>query len=283
MKKIAIITDSDSSLPPQLAAEFGILQVPIGIHFGAESFTTGLDIDDHALFEKVDRLNKLPSTSAPNPDDFTRSFRQAFDAGADAIVCICVSSTISSTYSSAETAREHFPDRDILVIDALDLTMGQGFMVMAAAEAASNNASLAEIAAIVEETRKKLHTMAVLPTLKYLALGGRVDKRIARFSDTINIKPILTVKDGKLAMLEKVRTRKKAVLRMLDLLKEQVADKEIERLAIIHADDARGAGELEALVRKYFHCPEKIIIAEFTPGLSVHAGAGFIGVVIQAK
>lgn len=283
MTRIAIITDSDSSLPPQIAADLGIHLVPIGIHFDKESFITGLDIDDHLLFEKVDSLQKLPTTSSPNPDDFIKSFKQAFAQGADAVICICVSSKISSTYSSAMTAREHFPDREIRVIDSLDLTMGQGFMAMAAAEAALRNSDPDEIVAIVEETRKKMHTMGVLPTLKYLALGGRVDKHIASFADAINIKPILTVIDGKLDLLEKVRTRKKAVTRMLDLLAQKVGDKKIERMAIVHADDLEGAREMETLVRDVFKCPETILIAEFTPGLSVHAGAGLVAVIIQAS
>src|SRR5512133_3806079 len=109
MTKIAVITDTDSSLPAQIADQHGIRQVPITIHFDDESFTTGLDIDDASLFEKIDRRNRLPTTSAPAPHAFAQAFEEAFTAGADAVVCICVSSKISATYNAAQTACDSFP------------------------------------------------------------------------------------------------------------------------------------------------------------------------------
>lgn len=283
MPKIAIITDTDSSLPPQIAAAYGIRLVPIGIHFDGESYTTGLDIDDHSLFEKVDRLKRLPTTSAPNPSDFISEFEAAFEQGAEEIVCVCVSSKVSSTYDSAVTACEHFLGREIRVVDSLNLTIAQGFMTLAAAEAALNGASSDEIVALVEETGRKMHTFGMLPTLKYLALGGRVDKTVAGLADTISIKPILTVKDGKLDLLEKVRTRKKALQRLLVLVDQSVHKEKIKRLSVFHANDPEGAAEMEALVREVFPCPEEIVIAEFTPGLSVHAGSGLIGITVQTE
>ena len=191
MTKFAIITDSDSSLPARLADSLGIVQVPITIHFDAETLTTNVDIDDLQLFEMIDQKNKLPTTSAPPPSRFVAAFQHAFDAGAEAIICICVSSQISATYNAAVSARESFPDRDITVIDSLTLSMGQGFMVLAAAEAATENQEKQEILTRIEQVRQNLHVFAALPTLKYLAMGGRVGKLAAGFADTFNIKPIL--------------------------------------------------------------------------------------------
>jgi len=283
MPKVAIITDTDSSLPPQVAAKSGIYQVPISIHFDGKSYSTGLDINDRLLFNEVDHLNRLPTTSAPNPTDYIKAYETAFKQGAEEIVCVCVSSKISATYSSALTARENFPERGIRVVDSLNLTMAQGFMVLAAAEAASKNASSAEIVTLVEETGKKIHTFVMLPTLKYLALGGRVDKKIAMLADTINIKPILTVRDGKLDLFEKVRTHKKAVERLLALVANVVQDKNIVRLAVIHVNEEKRATEMESLLRNAFSCPTKITITELTPGLSVHTGSGVVGIVVQTS
>lgn len=281
MKNIAVITDSDSSLPKELAAAYGIVQVPITVHFENESFTTGVDIDDRLLFEKVDRLKKLPTTSAPSPAAFQSAFEDAFQKGAEAIVCICVSSKVSSTYSSALSACETFPGREIRVIDSLNLSMGQGFMAINAVEAARAGASLEEITALVDENGKHLHLFAVLPTLKYLALSGRVGKFVAGMADTLNIKPILTIQDGKLVLLERIRTRSKAVERMLALVKEKVADQPVEKIALIHINNLEGARELQKLLCQVIHCPENIITAEFSAGLSVHAGTGVVGVVVQ--
>ncbi|MHC1770468.1 MAG: DegV family protein [Flexilinea sp.] len=281
MAKIAIITDTDSSLPSQMAAEFGIRQVPIGIHFTGESYTTGIDIDDRRLFEKVDKLSCLPTTSAPNPADFINVFEAAFKQGSEAIVCICVSKEASSTYDSAATACGQFPERDIRIIDSLSMSMEQGFMALAAADAAKRDAGIDEIVARVEEIRKKMHTYAMLSTLKYLAMSGRASKFVTGLADTFNIKPILTIKEGKLDMLEKVRTRKKAIDRLLVLLDEAVKNKGIDRMAVIHTNDLQSAIEMETILRATFQCPEEIIIAELTPGLSVHTGAGVVGVVVQ--
>lgn len=283
MPKIAVITDTDSSLPPQVAAQYGIRLVPITIEFAGESFTTGVDIDDRLLFEKIDRQNKLPTTSAPSPSAFAHAYEAAFTGGAEAVLCICVSSKVSSTYSSALTACESFPGRPIIVIDSLTLCMGQGFMALAAAEAAQQGAALDEAEARVREVGNRLHLYAVVPTLKYLALSGRVGKLVAGMADTLDIKPVLTVCDGSLVLLERVRTQKKAVERMLELVSQALAGKEIERLAIIHVNNVEGALALQEQICAAHDYAGPFITAPFTPGLSVHAGSGVVGVVIQTR
>jgi DegV family protein with EDD domain len=280
MTKIAVITDSDSSLPITLTDSLGIQQVPITIHFGENSFISDHDIDDQKVFEIIDRTKKLPTTAAPSPAAFAGAFRAAFEAGADEILCICVSSQMSSTYTSAVNACEEFPDRRIVVFDSLNLSLGQGFMTLAAADAAAAGKSLDEILAILNGMNKRLRLFAVLPTLKYLALSGRVGKFVAGMAETLNIKPILTVKDGKLVLLERIRTRTRAVERMLELTVEAVAGKRIERLAVIHVNNAEGSSELIGLLRDRLDCPADIPVYSFTPGLSVHAGAGVVGLVL---
>jgi DegV family protein with EDD domain len=282
MPKIAIITDTDSSLPPQLANRYAIRQVPITVHFDGETYTTGVDIDDRLLFEKIDRLGRLPTTSAPSPGAFSTAYEAAFQEGAEGIVCICVSSKVSATYTAALAACDSFPGRAVRVIDSLALSMGQGFMALAAAEAAAQGASLEEAVARAEDVGRRLHLYAVLSTLKYLALSGRVGKLVAGMADTLNIKPLLTVQDGKLDLLERIRTHGKAVERMLDLTQAALAGKAVERLAVIHVNNPEGATRLQAQICARLACPGEILVSEFTPGLSVHAGSGVVGLVIQA-
>jgi len=210
MSTIAIITDTDASLPKAVSERYGIQQVPITVNFGAEVLKTGIDIDDAGLFERVDREGTLPTTAAPAPGDFTTAYENAFENGAETVLCFCVSSEISATYGAAVAARQTMPDRDIQVVDTLNLTMGQGYMVLAAAEAAKGGGPVPEILSIVDQIRARSHIYAVLPTLKYLAMSGRVGSLAAGFADVISIKPILTVRDGKLDLLERVRTLKKA-------------------------------------------------------------------------
>ena len=278
MPKIAIITDTDSSLPKAVAEKYGILQVPITVNFGEQILRTGIDIDDATLFARVDRDGVLPTTAAPAPGDFSSAYQQAFDSGADSVLCFCVSSEISATYAAAITAQETMPKRDVHVVDTRNLTMGQGFMVMAAAEAAQKGITIPEIIAIVEQVRKRSHMYAVLPTLKYLAMSGRVGSLAAGFADVISIKPILTVRDGKLDLLERVRTLKKAWNRASELAAQAVGTNNVERMAIVHVNAQAEAQAFYNQLSRAVPYPGEVMYAELTPGLSVHSGAGMVGV-----
>lgn len=280
MGKTIIITDSDCSLPPALSQEYHIMQVPIIINFDDRSFITGLDINDRKLFEMINQQNKLPSTSAPAPDAFASAYQAAFDDGYDTVVCITVSSVISATYNAAVLARDMMPEKDITVIDSLNLSLGQGFMAMAASKAAADGASPAEIQARVVDMNKRTHIYGVLPTLKYLAMSGRVKKLAAGMADTLSIKPILTSREGKLDLLEKVRTQRKANDRLLELVVNAINGRPIEKLGFIHVNNPQGAGEMYERLSQMVPCPNDALVAEFTPGLAVHTGEGVVGIAV---
>lgn len=283
MTKIAIITDTDSSIPKEMASQFNIAQVPITIHFGESSYTTNLDINDAILFEIIDQSNKLPTTSAPAPGAFEKAYQNAFDEGYETIICICVSSVVSATYQAAVTASQEFPDKDIAVVDSMQVSLAQGLIVLHAAKAAQNGSTRDEILADIEQIKKKLHVYGVVPTLKYLAMSGRVGKIAAGLADTFNIKPILSVQDGKLDLLEKVRTMKKAKNRLLELAINSIGNRKIKELGFIHVNNLTGAKELYTSFCETLNCPPDPIFAEFTPGLSVHTGAGVVGFVVLTE
>jgi DegV family protein with EDD domain len=280
MSSIAIITDSDSSLPAELAARYGIRQVPIIIQFGLESLRTEIDIDDVSLFARIDREGKLPTTAAPGPGQFLEAYQAAFAAGADAIVCLCVSAAISATYSAAVTAKEMLPDRHIEVVDTRVVSMAQGFMALAAAEAAQAGANVAEVVATAHAIGERAHLFGALSTLKYLAMSGRVGHLAAGFGNLLSVKPILTMRDGKLDLLEKVRTRSKVLARVIELTGEVMAGQPIRQMAVLNVAARDEAAAFEAQLRAALPCPETIIHADLTAGLSVHTGAGMLGVVV---
>jgi DegV family protein with EDD domain len=136
MGNIAIITDTDSSLPFELAARKNIYQVPVIVHFGEESYEAVYAINDADTFGRIDKEGKLPTMSAPAPGRFISAFNNAFIGGAEKIICLCVSSAMSATYTAAVTASESFPDHQITVIDSATLSMGLGYMALAVADAA---------------------------------------------------------------------------------------------------------------------------------------------------
>ncbi len=277
MPRIAIITDTDASLPRALAAKHHIRQVPIVIQFGDQSLLTDNDLDDAQLFARIDRDGKLPTTSAPSPGQFAAAFQAAFDEGADQVICFNVSSAISATYAAAVNARQLLPDRDITVIDTQNVSLGQGFMAIAAAEAAQSGASKEACIARAQEVGQRAHVFAALSTLKYLAMSGRVGAIAAGMAGLLNIKPILTIRDGKLDMLEKVRTQKKSWARVLELADQIIAGQAVEQLGIVHVAAPEAAREFEKMLRVKLNCPPEILVAEFTPGLSVHTGSGLVG------
>ena len=282
MPSIAIVTDTDASLPNDVAAEYGIRQVPIAVHFGEETLLTGEDIDDTSLFRRVDREGKLPTTSAPAPGDFLSAFEEAFNDGADQVICMCVSSEVSGTYDAARTARDLMLERDITVFDTQSISMGQGFMAIAAAETARAGGSKEHVIQRAEDVGDRTCLYAALSTLKYLAMSGRVGHLTAGMAGLLSIKPILTLRDGELQMLERVRTRKKAWSRVIELTRQTLGDTRAERMAVVHVDALDDARALEGVLRAELECPERIITAELTPGLSVHTGAGVVGVATVA-
>jgi DegV family protein with EDD domain len=278
MSRIAVVTDTDASLPLDLAASYNIRQVPMNIHFGEDTMRAIEDIDDAGLFERVDREGVYPTTSAPSPGQFAQAFQAAFDAGAEHVVCLCVSSKVSATYGAALQGVEMLENGQVKVVDTQTLSMAQGFMVLAAAEAVAKGASLEEVVRVAQGVGARTRLYASLATLKYLAMGGRVPHLQANIANLLNVKPILTVRDGTLDLLERVRTQKKSWARVVELSVEAAEGKSIERMAMVHIKAPAAAEQLKQLLGAQLQVPDVVLTSELTPGLSVHGGVGMVGV-----
>ncbi len=280
MLPITVVTDSDASIPADLAERHGIRQIPITVQFGRQSFESGVDIDDHELFARIDRDGRLPTTAAPTAGKYVDAFKAALASGSQAVLCFCVSSKVSASYQAAVTARNMLPEQDITVIDTNSLSMGQGFMAIAAQEAIEAGATKGEALQQALDTGRRTHLFAALSTLKYLVMGGRASHITAGVATVFDIKPILTIREGKLELLERVRTQKKAWARLVELVVQAGAGKSVERMAVLHVNAQAEASRLQQQITAAITCPGDIIVAELTPGLSVHAGAGVVGAVL---
>jgi len=279
MTRIAIVTDTDSTLPPGLTKENQVIQIPILIQFGEETFRTGIDIDDAATFARIDREGRLPTTTAPTPGQFLEAYKAAFDSGAEAVICINISSEMSATFTSAQQAAAMLPGKRIEVMDSRSCAMGQGYMVLAAAKAAASGATVEQSIAAAEEVRGRSYLFGALPTLKYIAMSGRVSQLAAGMAGLLDIKPVLGLQNGKLELLEKVRTQSKAWSRAVELVVDKAAGRKVEQMAILHVNAPKLAKQFEDLLRLSLPCPDEIIYCAMTPGLSIHVGSGMVAVV----
>jgi DegV family protein with EDD domain len=283
MPPIAIITDTDSSLPLDLAEQYHIVEVPILVQFGEESFRDVYDIDNATVFARVNREGKLPSTAAPSPGKFVEAYQAAFEAGADQILCLTISSGMSAVYTAALSAAEMFSDRNIKVVDSRTVSFGEGLMAIEAAKAIAGGASMDEAVAVAENLRDRTHLFAALSTLKYLAMSGRVGHVAAGFGSLLEIKPILTLRNEKLELLERIRTQGKAWARVIELVTEASAGSAIEQITILHVNAPEAARQFERQVRAALDCPPEMSHIEITPGLALHTGDGLVGIVLVTK
>lgn len=282
--KVAVVTDTDASLSLEMAQEYGIRLVPISVQFGEETFDSEYEILDHEIFTRIDAEGKLPTTAAPSPGKWAEAFQASFDDGADAILCFTVSRNLSATYDAAVmAATDLMAGKDITVIDTNSLSMAQGFMAMEAVEVLKNGGSMEEAIAAAKSFEGRTYLYGGLATLRYLAMSGRVGQLAAGMANLLNIKPILTMENGKLELLEKIRTQKKSWNRMIELLQEKVGNRKIEKIAILHVTCLDDAKKFEKLLRKNMDIPEEVIFTSMTAGLSVHTGAGLVGVTVVTE
>ncbi len=215
--KIAIVTDSTSDLPVDTAAQHHIEIVPQHILWRTQSYLDGVQLKIADFYERLAHKSEMPKTSQPPPADFAVAYRHAREVNnADAVVCVTVSSTLSGTYNSAEAARA-LVDFPVQVVDSRSVTMGLGFAVLAAARARDQGATLAETAEAAAETGKKAHVFFTVNTLEFLQRGGRIGKAQRVIGTALSIKPIFRVYDGQVHSAETVRTRRRALARMLEL------------------------------------------------------------------
>ena len=273
---VKVVTDSTSDLPAEAARELGITVVPLYVRFGTESYRDGVDLTADEFYRKLANSPTLPTTSTPPPGVFAEVYSKLAEE-TDEILTIVISSKLSGTYQSATNAKSMVTNRcRIEVIDSQNVAMGFGLLVIAAAQAAQAGASLKEVMDLVNKGISRSHIIIYFETLKYLAKGGRIGKAQGLLGSMLSIKPILTMKDGEIAPMTRVRSKAAG----MEYIRNFVAGfSAIEKLAVEHCttpDDAdKLADILSASVAK-----ENIYGSTVSPVLGVHAGPGAIAVTV---
>ena len=275
MAEVKIVTDSTAYLPPELITRYAIGIVPLNVLFGPEAYAEGVDISNHEFYRKLAQVSTLPTTSQPSIGDFVRVYGEAA-RDAVPILSIHISGKLSATVSSALTAKDELPQAQIEVVDSLSTSMGLGLIVLAAARAADDRQPLSQIRASIEKLIKSMNVFFVVDTLEYLHKGGRIGGAAALLGTALRIKPILCVKDGQIDALARVRTKRKAVARMLELVEERVQRGAAVHVAVLHAQAAEEALALQEEVRARFNCAE-MHLSELGPVIGTHVGPKAVG------
>jgi DegV family protein with EDD domain len=276
VSRVAIVTDSASDLPPEVAGAAGITVVPLVVSFGSETFRPNVDLSTDEFWARMTAPDApFPTTAAASPGDFGQAYQAAFDAGADAIVCVTVSGDLSGTLKSATLGAQGLPDREIHVIDSRSASMGHGMLAQVGAEMAAAGASGAAIATALDEARTRIDLYVALDTLEYLKRGGRISGARAAMGTMLSIKPIITVTDGLVENAERVRTRAKARERCLELLTQRP----MERATVLHTTSA-DVEEFHAkfIVRSGLD-PARVQTMTVGPSVGPHLGPGCVGAV----
>jgi DegV family protein with EDD domain len=280
-QKIVVMTDSTAYIPAAALGGLEVPVIPLWLIWGEERFRDGVDIQPSAFYQRLRSSKDFPTTSQPSAGEFESFFREV-GSGVDAVVAVHISSQISGTVPNAEAAVAQLPDLTIEVIDSLSTSMGLGFVVIAAAQAAAAGKSLDEVVAVAEDMRDRVHVLFTVDTLEYLHRGGRIGGAKRLLGMALNIKPLLHLEGGRVEPLTSVRTKRKALARMLDEAEERLGGKPMAAAAVIDVDAAEEADEVAELVKERFDV-SPIYRTPVSPCIGTHAGPGTVGMGFYAE
>ena len=280
-RRIAVVTDSTSDLPRELAEEHGIRIIPQVLIMGTKTWRDGVDIDPPAFYELLQTSSDFPASSQPSVADFRQAFEE-LAPNADGIAAILVSDELSGTINSARMAKESLPGVPIEIVDTRSVSAQLGFIALAAARAAAAGADLQTVVDTARAMIGHSSVYFVVDTLEYLHRGGRIGAASRLFGTALNLKPLLTIKDGIVQPVTKVRSRRKALATLLQLLDEELAGKEHIQMAVLHVAAPEEADQLAEQLADRYQLAD-ILRTECGPVVGTHAGPGTLGVAFYAE
>jgi len=271
--KLGIVTDSTCDIPARIAEQFEIEIIPSILVLDGKEYADGKGITREDFYTRLPSLQTQPTTAAPSIGDFSSQYDSLLTRGCDHILSIHAASQLTTIVNSARQAAQDFTDK-ITVIDSGSLSLGLGFQVLAAAEAAEDGLQAALKA--IESTRKRLHVSAALDTMEYLKRSGRVPGAVAALGGLLSIKPLIELTNGEVKAIGAVRTTKQGTQRMLNFLLE---GGNLERLALLHTNaEPRARGLLNELMQKASQSvPRDILMVNVTTVIGTHVGPNGLG------
>lgn len=276
MNKVAIVTDSTAYIPESHLQRLNISVVPLLVIWGDETYQDGVDMSPNEFYVRLEKTKDIPTTSQATVISMKNTFDQLLDSGYD-VLGIFISSKLSGTLDSALQAREMLQKgkEKIALVDSMATTMAMGWPVLSAARAAQAGENLAACKAMAEKTRDHTGVIFVVETLEYLRRGGRIGGAQAMLGNLLKVKPLLELQEGRIEPIEKIRTKRKALERMLDLAEEKMKGNSPIRLAAVHANAEDEAISLLETAKSRFN-PVEWLHSPLSPVIGTHAGPGTV-------
>jgi DegV family protein with EDD domain len=278
---VAVVTDSSAYLPDGFAARHAVHVVPLHVLIDDRAGLDGVDIGPTEVAAAL-AGRRAVTTSRPNPDEFVGAYRRLLDEGADGIVSVHLSRELSGTWESARLAAQEVGVDQVRVVDSRTTVMGLGFAVLRAAAAAIGGGSGAVVEDAAVDAAARTTTFFVVETLDHLRRGGRIGSAAALLGTALAVKPVLHVEDGRIVLLEKVRTTHRAVLRLVDLAEQAASEASAAtvELAVHHMDAHDRAVELATLLDERMSVASGCVVSELGAAIGAHTGPGVLGVVV---
>ncbi len=276
MSKVAVVTDSTAYLPPDVVKENEIIVIPQVLIWGEETLLDGIDIQPTEFYERLKKADVIPTTSQATVATFKDLFEKLLGEGKD-VLCVLLSDKLSGTINSYTQAIEFFPDANIDFVNSETIAMSLGFCALEAARVAQNGGTLEECKAAAESAKERVGVVFAVDTLEFLHRGGRIGGASRFLGTALQLKPILEVKDGRVEAVERVRTKKKAHNRLVEIIEERAAGSKSVKLATLHAnayDDAQAL--LDDATERLGNVDESVF-SEVSPVVGTHAGPGTVG------
>ncbi len=275
---LRIVTDGAADVPAGWEKEYDINVIPINIQFGEKNYLQYIDLDNEGFYKLVDDTKKIPKTSQPSPHQFAEFYKKVAAKG-DTILSVHVTSKLSGTYASAVAAVEEVKDMfKVIPVDSAGGSLGLGLMCREARKMDRAGKSVEQIVKYLEGIRERVRILLTLDTLEYARMSGRVGTFSAALASLLNVKPIAELRDGLVNMVEKVRTRKAALERILDMAAEEFGMQPIF-LGVMHARDLEAGNALMAEAKKRFNARDAVL-ADLSISLAANFGPGTVGLVL---
>ncbi len=273
---VAVVTDSQTCIPPAMAEDLGITVLPYNLVLDGKSYRDGVDITPQEFYELLPRLSHPATTSSISPGAFMQAFTD-ISRRADEILVVTISSTMSATYNNARLAAENFRGARVEVLDSRTAAMAQGLVVLEVARAARGGEPLDGCLRVGRELCASVELFAYISTFEFLRKSGRVNAIAALAADALSIKPVFRFKDGDAVLASRKHSPAKARRYIAARVREAYQERGPLRVAVFHAAAPEEAGQLSDMIRDSVETRDEIIVSQFTPVMGCHTGPGVVG------